>query len=567
MGTSILICYMISLHTEPDLTVQKLMFTLLLGAFLGVAVQFSCERFGRLSRRRAVVYGIAALLIAAYYTILLPAPSISFEVRIRTLVAVFALFCAFLWVPSHGNKADFNQIALIHFKSVCTAVLYAAVLSAGCASIIATIDILLISVNGDIYGYTMTIIWVMFATLYYLSLLPHFNSEGGEEYIKDMAQYPRFLEILISYIAIPLVGAYTLVLAAYFIKILVTWNWPSGQLGGMVLAYSAAGIIIYILASRLENRFASYYQLIFPKVLIPVVIMQLVSVGIRLNAYGFTESRYYITLFGVFSLISGMVLSIKPVLNNGVIAILAASFAIFSVIPPVDAFTVSRISQINRLENMLSAEGILADGKLNPKQEVSLDLRVESTSILNYLDRRNYLQYLKWLPADFDTAMDMKKTFGFEPAYENSYGNHNYLYVQTDMREPVNIKGFDVFFNTSASTRTGNGYKDIYDFEIGNKKYKMQIETVTPQDIYVAVKDETGVELVGTGLYEFTRSLVGEVNSSKELMAPDKMTLDVASNSYKLRIIIQHANITLGSGHDSGAEYGMFVMFAAPESP
>ncbi|MDD3364959.1 MAG: DUF4153 domain-containing protein, partial [Syntrophomonas sp.] len=328
--TSMLLCYMISLHKDPELIIQKLMFTFLLGSFLGVASQFTCERFERLLKMRVVVYGVSVLITVGYYLIILPAPSISFEVVTRTLVAVFAMFCAFLWVPSYQSESDFNGIALTHFKSAFTSVLYSGVLSAGCASIIAAIDILLFKVNSDSYGYMMTIIWVLFATLYYLSLLPRYNSddESEREYAQLTAQYPRFLEILISYIAIPLVATYTLVLAAYFIKILVTFKWPSGQLGVMVLAYSAAGLTIYVLASLLENRFAKLYRLIFPKVLIPVVIMQLISVAIRLNAYGITESRYYVTLFGVFSLVCGIVLSFKPVSKNGIIALLAAGFAI-----------------------------------------------------------------------------------------------------------------------------------------------------------------------------------------------------------------------------------------------
>ncbi|MCE5285356.1 MAG: DUF4153 domain-containing protein, partial [Pelosinus sp.] len=257
---TILLCYMISLHKEPDLIIQKLMFTFVLGSFLGVVAQFKCERFERLAKMRILIYGLSALLTVGYYLILLPAPSISFEVQIRTVVAVFAMFCTFIWVPSYGGRFDFNKIALIHFKSAFTSVLYSGVLAAGCSAIIAAIDTLLFKVNGDTYGYMMAIVWVLFAPIYYLSLLPRFNSENetDREFAESSGKYPAFLEILISYIAIPLVAAYTLVLAAYFIKILVTFKWPSGQLGVMVLAYSAAGLIIYVLASQLQNRFAAW---------------------------------------------------------------------------------------------------------------------------------------------------------------------------------------------------------------------------------------------------------------------------------------------------------------------
>jgi len=564
VGTTILVCYMISLHKTPDLIVQKLMYTFLLGAFIGIAAQFKCERIERLAKLRFVVYLLSALLTAGYFLIIRSVPNIDFAVSVRTLVAVFAMFCAFIWVPSFGGKYDFNKAALIHFKSVFTSILYSGVLSAGCASIIAAIDILLFKVNSDTYSYVMSVIWILFATIYYLSLLPRFNSdnESDREYAQSAENYPKFLEILVSYIAIPLVTAYTLVLAAYFIKILVTLKWPVGQLGPMVLGYSAAGLIIYVLASLLQNRFAKLYQRIFPMVLIPVVIMQLISVYIRLNAYGFTEARYYVALFGIFSIACGILLSIRPVTKNGIIALMAAGFAIFSILPPVDAFTVSRVSQITRLETMLSAEGILTDGKINPKSDVPLTLRLETTSILNYLENRSYAKYVTWLPADFRTNNNMQSTFGFEPAYENIGGDQNFFFASLDTQKPLNINGYDMMFNINAN-RMDKVSEPKFDFEVRGAKYILTVERLSPQEAYVSVKDANGAELVGTGLYDFTKTLSSVSNSPKEAISPENMTLNVEKNGYRLRIMLQNVNMTY-SGADAGVDYNAMVMFGAP---
>lgn len=564
--TTILVCYMISLHKTPDLLIQKLMFTFALGAFLGIAAQFSCERFEKLSRLRAAVYIISALLIAGYYLIIAPVPNIDYAVRARTFVAIFAMFCIFIWVPSYRGSFDFNRVALVHFKSAFISILYSGVLSAGCSSIIAAIDILLFRINSDAYGYVMAVIWILFATVYYLSLLPRFNSgeESDREYAQSASNYPKFLEILVSYIAVPLVAAYTLVLAAYFIKILVTFKWPSGQLGIMVLSYSAAGLIIYILAGLLNNRFAKLYQRIFPIVLIPVVIMQLISVGIRLNAYGFTESRYYVALFGVFSIVSGVLLSFKPAAKNGIIAVLAACFAIFSVIPPVDAFTVSRVSQITRLESMLSSEGILADGKITPKSDVSMTLRLETTSILNYLENRSYDRYLTWLPDGFKTNRDMAGTFGFEPAYE-SMADDNYFFATKDMEKPLNISGYEVMINFGSYRGMENQAESRIDIEIRGIKYLLTIDRVSPQEVYVAVKSADGTELVGTGLYDFTKSLSSVSNSPKGALSPENMIFDIDKDGYRLRIIFQDISI-IRSGTNAGVDYNGMILFAAPTS-
>jgi hypothetical protein len=83
------------------------------------------------------------------------------------------------------------------------------------------------------------------------------------------------------------------------------------------------------------------------------------------------------------------------------IALLAALFAVISIIPPVDAFTVSRDSQISRVENYLQAEGILVDGQLTPKADASEETKIETTNILTYLNRSSSLKYIEWLPEDF----------------------------------------------------------------------------------------------------------------------------------------------------------------------
>ena len=566
---TILTCYIISLHEPPGLLLEKLQFVFIFGAFLGVTAQFACERFSRVGRVRLAVYGISVLLTLGYYLIISPAPSIDYEVGARTFVAVFSMFCAFVWLPSFNGDTDFNSVALIHFKSALISVLYAGVLTAGLAAIIGAVDILLFDVSSDVYSYMMSIVWILFAPIYYLSLLPRFNSEEQTDrhYVLEYSQYPRFLEILVSYIAIPLVAAFTLVLISYFVKIGITRVWPTGHLGPMILGYSSAGLIIYILASRLENRFAVLYQRIFPKVLVPVVVMQLISVYIRLNAYGVTESRYYVALFGVFSIVIGIILSFKPVKRNGLIALLAAGFAVLSIIPPVDAFTISRNSQVTRLENMLEAAEVLVEGEIKADPEADMTLRLETTSILNYLERRNYLETVAWLPEDFQPHRDMEKVFGFEPTYEYlDMEKENFFFASLDTEEPLDIEGYDVMLLTGTYRGMDKENESVsHEFEIGGVPYRLTLERLSPQETRVSVWDDTGSQLVATGLYDFAASLAANRDQTTEAMEADELTLDVEDNGCKLRIIFQHLNIYYGSDEAPGADYNMYILFAAPD--
>ncbi|MGI6344459.1 MAG: DUF4153 domain-containing protein [Bacillota bacterium] len=565
VGSTWLACYIISLEAAPDLLTQKLLFTFLVGAFVGVTAQFACERFSRMGRQRALVYAVSLLLILGYYLILAQTDDIDFGVAARTLVAIFALFCAFIWLPSYRSACDFNSVALVHFKSAYTAILYAGVLSMGLAALLFAIDLLLFTVDFKVYGYMLSIVWLLFAAIYYLSLLPRFNSDRPEDraFAAEACEYPDILNILVSRIAIPLLAAYTGVLFAYFAKIGLTRQWPIGQLGPLILAYSAAGLVIYVLASRLKNRPALLYQRAFPPLLIPIVLMQLVSVYIRLQAYGVTESRYYVALFGIFSLTVGAALSFRPVTRNSLIALLAAGFAIVSIIPPVDAFTVSRQSQVARLERLLETAGILEDGRITPQAAADREVRRETTNILNYLSQRGHLERVSWLPADFSPARDMQQTFGFGPTYQYDGPQQlEHFNARLADLQAIPISGYDVFLQAESQW---SDEPTVQAFQANGRSYQLVLNRLSLHDVRVSLQDAAGTELVGTNLADFVSSLRKTQGDSREQYPLDQMTLEVANGGYRLRIIFQWIQAFYGHEASARTHYGLVLMIAFPD--
>jgi len=562
---TVLVWTIIETQTDPGLTIFKWMFTLAVSAFVGVAAQVASERFRHVKYSRLSAYALALAFIGGYALIIWPSPEIDIQVGVRSVVAVFSMVCAYLWLPSFKQGFDFNSIALAHFKAAFTACLYALVLMLGLAAIIVSIDILLFTIDENYYGYVFSTIWILFMPIYYLSLIPDFTSEleKDKEFALEKIDYPKLLMILVSYIAIPLITIYTLVLIAYFAKIAFTLTWPVGQLGPMILAYSIAGLIIYVLASRLDNLFAKLYQKIFPKVLIPVVLMQLVSVMIRLNAYGITESRYYLTLGGIFALIIGVFLSIKPVRQNGMIALIAMIFALISILPPLDAFTVSRNSQISRLETILENAGMLSDGTLKSMSNADQETKEETTNILNYLNQRRYLDHLDWLPEGFDMYQDFKTVFGFDPTYPGYGANGEYYYVGLVMEDPIDVTGFDVLLRANAYSQ--KGLVTHADFTIDTQSYQLKIDRISTSDALISVVDASGKSLVETQLFEFAQTLVSANDQSNTQKSVEEMTFDTSNNGNTLRIIFQSINFNTGSDSNDYADYEMIVLIAVPK--
>lgn len=534
-------------NQNPPLILQKLLFTLVVGAVLGIAVQFAVERFDGLSGRRAAVYIAGLVLTMGYFLILLPASEISDAVVIRSLVTIFALICLVLWVPSAGGRVDFNQAALTYVKTFATSWLYSAVLTAGFAAVIATIDILLFDVSDKAYAYSMATVWILFAPVYFLSLLPRFdhrqnaleNGSGTELSVgAGTFDYPRFLEILVSYIAVPLVAVYTAVLAAYLGKILVTKVWPSGQLGPMILLYSAAGLLIFVMASLLDNGFARAYTRVFPKVLIPVIILQLISVGIRIEAYGVTESRYYVALFGVFSLAAGLLLSFSPVSKNGRVAMLAAVFALGSILPPVDAFTVSRNSQIERLEGLLAAEGMLISGELVAKAEASELTKAETTNIVNYLEGSGGLEYVEWLPEDFKAYEDFARNFGFERTYKPS-GGQRYTMVSLDPGVALNVVGFEKLLSFDLARYEKEMRPMSQNAELAGETYEVKVTRRSSEDALVTLVTPEGNDALTIDLEKAADNIAPEMGMLKEMMLPEAMTVAVENDRFRMSVVFR----------------------------
>jgi hypothetical protein len=562
--TAIIIIRLIATEGSQDLLLQKYIFTFVVGAVLGMATQFAIERFELLLYKRLIGYLIAILLILGYFLILLPIPQISDRLMIRSFVAAFALACMVLWIPSYQSQVDFNRVALVHLKSSFTSLLYAGVLSLGTLAIVGSIDALLFDVSYKAYLYAMTVIWVVFAPIYYLSLLPRFHSRDEEEQGKllHIETYPKFLEILVSNIAIPLICVYTLVLIAYFIKILFTLSWPSGQIGPMVLIYTIAGLVIFILASLLKNKFAAFYRKIFPKILIPIVILQLISVGIRVKSYGVTESRYYIALFGIFSILAGIMLCFNNVNRNGRLALLAALFALISIVPPLDAFTVSRNNQINRVEAILELEGMLKNESITKKENATIDTKVETTSILDYLDRSSSLSYIEWLPEGFNVNQDMKAVFGFGPSYSNFIEERQYFSVFLDTKQPLPIEGYDIMLSAFVEKDMKENASKVSEFELNGTTYQLNVGKTSEEEVVLSIKDFNGKELIATDLNTYVQDIIDNNTITKEALSPEELSIEISQTDCWLKIVFQSINYTSGSNQEAGLDYSMLVLFA-----
>jgi hypothetical protein len=178
---------------------------------------------------------------------------------------------------------------------------------------------------------------------------------------------------LVKFVLVPLLLIYTAILYAYAAKIALAWELPKGTLGSMVVGYLFVGAATLLLGyptretgGPLVSVFWRYWVWLAA---LPVALL-FIAVWRRIGDYGLTEQRYLMALIGVWALILAAFRIVQGArfdlrLVPGVLAVLllAASLG------PGGAIGLSVLSQKAELASILSANGLLVEGKIVPRGE------------------------------------------------------------------------------------------------------------------------------------------------------------------------------------------------------
>ena len=109
---------------------------------------------------------------------------------------------------------------------------------------------------------------------------------GGEE----PEQKPsKVVGVFLNHIFTPALLIYTVILYAYSLKILITWELPQGGVAYMVLAYMGIALICYLLGYAADRRSFGWFYRWFPVISIPALALLWVGTLRRIMDYGFTS--------------------------------------------------------------------------------------------------------------------------------------------------------------------------------------------------------------------------------------------------------------------------------------
>lgn len=545
----------------------KYLLTFIVGALLSAVAQQLYERFFTRVNERMMLMAGAVVVTVAYYFTINSAQLFSTEMEIKTGIVMFALLMAFIWVPSIKSKLTFNESFMATFKAFFITVLFTIVIAGGISLILFSVDSLLFSVGDKTIVHALNIVFCLFAPIFFLSFAPLYfgkkdESDDGEsialrdEKIEKSISCPNNLKVLISYIIIPLTAVYTLILLAYVLFNVGGDFWTRNLLEPLLVSYSITVIVVYILSSHLDNKFAHFFRKVFPKVLVPIVLFQTIASILKISEMGVTYGRYYAILFGVFAIIAGLVFSFMPVRRNGMIVAVLLVFSAISIMPPVDAFTVSRVNQINLLEKTLVKNNMLADGMIVPNAEVSDKDKKVITSTVNYLDRMDEVKNVDWLPNNLYGASSFQSMFGFDQVYEDNYDGMSegkYVYLDWERDQVLDVAGYDQM----AHLFIGNAKFETSEAQIDLEKEGISYRLVNKlEDDFHVIRllDENDAELLFFNTAEIFESLLGKSYDGGMTVA--EATITAENDRAKIGVVTLSAD---RYGEQYNAEMYVFV--------
>ncbi len=554
----------ISISGDYELT--RYIFTCVVGALSCAAGQMLFERYFSGMLPRIVTYLGGVIIAALFYLSVYALAEYSPEILTRFAVTLFALFIAFIWLGVIRGPRDFGESFMAGFKALFEAAFFSGVLFLGCILIIAAIDQLITPIDEDAYMHTTNIVFILIAPMIFLSLIPVYPGKSQEStpnealdsVIDRRTGCPKFLEVLLSYIIIPLTGVFTIILLVYILLNIGGTFWTDNLLEPMLVAYTIVVIIVTLLVLRLENRIAELFIKIFPKVLIPIALFQIVASALLLKQTGMTFGRYYVLLYGAFAVFAGATFSLKRKNKSGIIAPVLIALSLISLIPPVDAFTVSRNSQIATLEQTLEANGMLQDNTVTPNASISEADKTTIISAVRYLSDVEALDEVNWIPDDFEyyNDADFNEMFGFSQ-YDAPDREYTYVSVYYDNSDIIPIAGYDVCTEISIVGPDREDWGGEKDFTVGNEAYTLFSEQ-SNGGVSIGVRENAGVVLGQFDMDE-VYARYASYSPQKTILTLDEAAFSSENDALEIQIIVLNASFS--TLPDDDEQYAQILVF------
>ncbi|MCM1312764.1 MAG: DUF4153 domain-containing protein [Bacteroides sp.] len=254
------------------------------------------ETRGKLLVSVVNVLAHAALIADAVYLYNLPESHSFMETGIAHVSAIFALWLSLFFLSflkEKDNVASWNftmrilsQFAVSHVVGL--------VMFLG-LSLLATSLLFLfgIDVKSDCYLSLAVVFCLFLSSCLFIGLIPE-----GEAKHDRVPVISKFMNGVMHYLFLPLIGCYLVVLYVYAFRIIHAWELPDGWVSYLVVALMAGCIGIefglYPVRQKEHKLFDEFVLRWLPLVILPLLALMTVGIVRRFQDYGISVNRLYL---------------------------------------------------------------------------------------------------------------------------------------------------------------------------------------------------------------------------------------------------------------------------------
>lgn len=382
-------------HQDNQFLVTKLAFTGCLGISLMFGIKMLSQRIGK-----GFLLEILGAAFLVWFYFYLPDSEKQFtEVNgfvIFALVILSHLFVSFSGFLNKKPELNFWQFNKNLFINIFLTAVFTGVLVLGVVLAILAVDKLFdFNFNNNLYPKTILFLAISGSTFIFLI----FNDKGIFQLEKD-GSYPQILKFFTQFVLIPLLLIYVTILYFYAGKILINWELPRGWVSYLILIYSVVGILALLLVHPLKEESAKSWVKVFSKIfyytLIPLLVLLFVAIFTRILEYGYTEPRYFVLLLAIWltTVVFYFIFYKKSAIKFVPISLFI--FGVFALIfPYVNAFSTAKRSQKTELQQILTKNQLLENGKINFEKAIQDSIAEEISNKFEFLKEREQIDYLK----------------------------------------------------------------------------------------------------------------------------------------------------------------------------
>lgn len=536
---------------------------------LGICMQLFIERLQiKQLSQKAVIYFMGLMASFGYYFYLQANTLNNYPTEVRTAILFLILLAAAVWIPSIKQSfVAFSKSLFLFIKAHFTALLSALVLMLGIYAVIGTYSFLISGINNRIYEWIAAIVWCGFFPLYFLSLLPVFpiKEEKENENYQKAVHMPKFFEVLLSYIIIPVILAYTMILILYIVKNITGSFWEDELLEPLLNGYIIAGWSTLYLIETISNKMVQFFQKYFPILLLIVTLFQTTATIFTIQRFGITDGRYFISLLLLFSFISSVLYIFKS-MKIRITPLLLLALTIISILPGIGAVPVGNFSQSQQLDNVLVENNMLENNQIHPSESISNQDKEKIVKSVQYLRKTEYLNNISYLPNSSLYANEFSEVFGFKPY---RYDKNNdveqpsrqfFVEMTNDSTQEFNVEKADIMVPLQISDGTFiPDNKDQLAMTYNKEKYHLVWDETVDANTVLHLSDEADQTLINFDL-TFLRKLKKLTEDwNSETLPAKELIFETENKNVKLTLAITSLRVEENTPIEG--EFYLFITF------